>query len=84
MFGDRVDVGHLGGELKDGQVSSLGAGRWVCLEYSFPRREEETWAWHAPSFFSGFCLNVTSSERPPLSILSEMILICSVRITVGW
>ena len=57
-----------GKELKDGvQVSRLGAGRWFCLEHPFPKGEEEAQAWHIPSFYSGFCSNVTSSQRglPP-------------------
>lgn len=82
-FGDRLDVGHLGGERAQGWCSGFQqvfrvAGSWFCLEHSFPKREEKAQAWHTPSFYSGLCSYVTYSERLPLAILSKMIVRFSV------
>lgn len=57
----------------DAQVSSLGDREMVLLGTLF----SQTLAWHTLSFYSGFCSNVPSSERPSQSILTKAILMPS-------
>lgn len=77
-FGGRLDAGHLGGEISRIMLRFPAwlLGRWFYLGHFF-QREEEAQAWCSP-FYSEFCSNVRSLERPPLFMLSKRIFPLSV------